>query len=72
MKPTGNLIGSTYTNGTQERLVLSFGQQYRGGSVLYRVTAKRGGGPLKVGDTAMMSRSGFATWVREKVEVSTP
>ncbi len=71
MKPTDIEVGSTYSNGTQERRVLSCGQHYRGGSVVYRVVSKRGGGPLKVGDTSVMSRSGFAAWAVRKVEAGT-
>lgn len=68
MKPSDILLGETYTNGRQERQVLSWSSNYGSPSVLYRVVGKRGGGPLRLGDTSIMTVRQFAAWASSRVE----
>ena len=72
MKPSDIQLGETYTNGRQERQVLSWHEHYGSRSLMYRVVGKRGGGPLRVGDTSCMTLRQFAAWASSRAEEVAP
>lgn len=68
MKPEDIEVGGVYSNGRQERQVLELHTRSARPWVLYRVVAKRGGGPLRVGDVLHMTLAGFSGWATRRID----